>query len=311
MKFTPFMIISLASWALLVVTAVASLFVPKEYSSYFEYIRAKSFWITFGFKIKVFSEFLFYPILMDYTIFYICFIILIGLIVLSCCLMIFGMIKSEYSSGMFGSISKFHFIPLLCTSALFIIGESLDPDFNPSKDSKDDIKNREKDNDARHLCSLIFTLIGLCTLIFIHFKTDVSNSKIFHYIIKQITYGWLIVMLVYNLFFSIYSYGSRKNSENFLYSKSKYIENFSNKCSLGFSIVMGIVNLGISFLLKNAIICIGNFVIYLGMTIFFFNLDDWLKKYDDAEGGIDITMMALSLILLGFLIYKYKSQILI
>ena len=207
-------IISLASWALLVATAVASLFVPKEYSSYFEYIRAKSFWITFGFKIKVFSEFLFYPILMDYTIFYICFIILIGLIVLSCCLMIFGMIKSEYSSGMFGSISKFHFIPLLCTSALFIIGESLDPDFNPSKDSKDDIKNREKDNDARHLCSLIFTLIGLCTLIFIHFKTDVSNSKIFHYIIKQITYGWLIVMLVYNLFFGIHSYGSRKNSEN-------------------------------------------------------------------------------------------------
>ena len=309
MKFTPFMIISLASWALLVATAVASLFVPKEYSSYFEYIRAKSFWITFGFKIKVFSEFLFYPILMDYTIFYICFIILIGLIVLSCCLMIFGMIKSEYSSGMFGSISKFHFIPLLCTSALFIIGESLDPDFNPSKDPKYDIENYKKDNDARHLCSLIFTLIGLCTLIFIHFKTDVSNSKIFHYIIKQITYGWLIVMLVYNLFFGIHSYGSRKNFENLF--NSKYIENFSNKCSLGFSIVMGIVNLGISFLLKNAIICIGNFVIYLGMTIFFFNLDDGHKKYDDAEGGIDITMMALSLILLGFLIYKYKSQILI
>ena len=303
------MIISLASWALLVATAVASLFVPKEYSSYFEYIRAKSFWITFGFKIKVFSEFLFYPILMDYTIFYICFIILIGLIVLSCCLMIFGMIKSEYSSGMFGSISKFHFIPLLCTSALFIIGESLDPDFNPSKDPKYDIENYKKDNDARHLCSLIFTLIGLCTLIFIHFKTDVSNSKIFHYIIKQITYGWLIVMLVYNLFFGIHSYGSRKNFENLF--NSKYIENFSNKCSLGFSIVMGIVNLGISFLLKNAIICIGNFVIYLGMTIFFFNLDDGHKKYDDAEGGIDITMMALSLILLGFLIYKYKSQILI
>ena len=213
MKFTPFMIISLASWALLVVTAVASLFVPKEYSLFLDTIRAKTFWITFGFKIKVFSQFLFYPILMDYTIFYICFIILIGLIVLSCCLMIFGMIKSEYSSGMFGSISKFHFIPLLCTSALFIIGESLDPDFNPSKDPKYDIENYKKDNDARHLCNLIFTLIGLCTLIFIHLKTDLSNSKIFHYIIKQITYGWLIVMLVYNLFFGIYSYGSRKNSE--------------------------------------------------------------------------------------------------
>lgn len=300
------MIISLASWALLVATAVASLFVPKEYTLFEDVFRAKSFWITFGFKLKIFSNFVFYPILMDYTFFYICFIILIALIVLSCCLMIFGMIKSEYSSGMFGSISKFHFIPLLCASALFIIGESLDPDYNPSDNS---VKNRERDNDARHLCNLIFTLIGLCTLIFIHLKTDLSNSKIFHYIIKQITYGWLITMLVYNLFFGIHSYGWRKNLDNL--SNSNYIEKFSEKCSLGFSIVMGIVNLGISFLLKNAIICIGNFVIYLGMTIFFFNLNDSLKEYGDAEGGIDITMMVLSVLLLVFLIYKYKSQILI
>ena len=69
MKFTPFMIISLASWALLVATAVASLFVPKEYTLFEDVFRAKSFWITFGFKLKIFSNFVFCHLIFSHYIF--------------------------------------------------------------------------------------------------------------------------------------------------------------------------------------------------------------------------------------------------
>ena len=305
MQISPIKLISLCCWGLLSVTAIVSIFVPKTKSkeeSFFGIkliFYAKSFFMTMGIYANILDSgypVSVYPIAMNYYIYFISFIILIMLIVLSCCLMFFSIFKKEdYTSGMFGEISRFHTIPLLCVAAIFIIGEASDSeDFDLS-------------GDAPYICNFIFSIIGICTLIMVHYKTNIS-SKVAHYIIKQMTYGWLFVMLVYNLFFCIYIYGQKKIFDN--HKELDYPDFFKN-CSLAFCIVMGIFNLLIAFLLKNAIICIANCFIYLGMTIWFFNLPEIFRKNGDAEGAIDIVMMVLSLSVPSFLVYKYKSQVLI
>lgn len=301
MQLSPIKLISLFCWGLLSVTAIVSIFVPKAKSIEEPIITyyAKTFFMTMGIYINIFNSYIIvpdYPIAMNYYIYFISFIILIILIVLSCCLMFFSIFKKEdYTSGMFGEISRFHTIPLLCVAAIFIIGETLD------------YEGFDSSSDAPYICNFIFSIIGICTLIMVHYKTNIS-SKVAHYIIKQMTYGWLFVMLVYNLFFCIYVYGKKKIKDNL---KELDYPDFSKNCSLAFCIVMGIFNLLIAFLLKNAIICIANCFIYLGMTIWFFNLPEILRKNGDAEGAIDIVMMVLSLSVPSFLIYKYKSQVLI
>ena len=312
-KFDPFVIVSLLSWGLLVATALASFGKPEESVIDLDLIvkrikyNKKYFWMTFSVKsntLEWINSYLPFPLIMNYTLFYICYITMIALIVASCAVIIIGLIKSEYTSGMFQTFSRFHFVPVLCIAAIFIVGESLADD-NSDKDYQ-----KQKDlEEARHIFNIIFTVIGLCSLIFIHYKTNIS-FKVVNIIIKQCTYGWLIVMLLYNLLFDIHLYGNQKNNENI--GKDEYIKDFTKKCSLAFSIVMGIVNLGIAFLLKNVGICLANFAVYLGLTIWFFDKDDneTARPNKDAEGAIDIVQMVLSCVLLVFLIYKYKSKVL-
>ena len=132
MKFTIFTIISLFSWVLLVATALASYGRPEEYV-YVVYgleFRFKEFWMTFSYSINTFNSYTFllpYPLLMIYGFFYFCFTALIALSVISCCVMFFGQFKTDYLQGMYEPFERFHFIPVLCASALFITGESKDP----------------------------------------------------------------------------------------------------------------------------------------------------------------------------------------
>ena len=95
----------------------------------------------------------------------------------------------ETIEGMFEGYSKFHFILLLCTSALFIIGECLIVE-----------KNNFEVRDIHFSFNLIFTVAAIASLFFIQMKTDLSSSKALHLIIKQGTYGILMALLVYNFF---------------------------------------------------------------------------------------------------------------
>ena len=62
---------------------------------------------------------------------------------------------------MFGSITKFHFIPLLCASALYIIGECFSV-----KENKYNVEVWNM-GDEFFIPSLIFSAIGLFSLLFI------------------------------------------------------------------------------------------------------------------------------------------------
>ena len=72
---------------------------------------------------------------------------------------------------------------------------------------------------------------------------------------------------------------------------------------------MGIINLVLSFILKDVVIPGMNLLIYLGLTICFFNTDIETRRAMNgvAEGIIDIIYMALSAAMIAFLIIKYKN----
>ena len=125
-------------------------------------------------------------------------------------------------SGILGKYSKFHFIPILCSISLYIIGFTLGS------------KNYYKE--TPYIFSLIFTLIGICSLIFIYIKTNMSKYYA-RLAIKKGLYSCLIALFVYNLCFTI----------TFLGNKTKW----RHGCYIAFSIIIGIINLLLSFLLKN------------------------------------------------------------
>ena len=87
------------------------------------------------------------------------------------------------------------------------------------------------------------------------------------------------------------------------------ILNWIKGCNLAFSIIIGIINLVLSFLLKDVVIPGMNLVIYLGMTISFFQLDerDRSQMNGVAEGVIDIIYLALSAAMIAFLLIRYRT----
>ena len=75
---------------------------------------------------------------------------------------------------------------------------------------------------------------------------------------------------------------------------------------------MGLVILGIAFFFKDACLAVMNFLIYLGLVIYFFNISKYERDEMNgaAEGVIDIIILVLSLAAISFMIYKYKNEIL-
>ena len=104
------------------------------------------------------------------------FFILALLITLDGCIVFF--IKTAFKhddhvkNGMIGDFSKFHFFPLLCTSALFIIGEcsnivTIDEYF---------YENLQYLNKSMIYAGLAFSILSLVSFIFIYINTDLNTQ---------------------------------------------------------------------------------------------------------------------------------------
>ena len=129
----------------------------------------------------------FMPVFINDVILYILFVMLFILACLSCVFIFLNRNDSNVTNGLFGPITKFHFVPLLCASCLYIIGESFS------------LKNSDKD--APYIFSFIFSIIGLCSLIFIYLKTDLATAPSqVKLVIKKGLYPCLITLFVYNFF---------------------------------------------------------------------------------------------------------------
>jgi hypothetical protein len=188
-------------------------------------------------------------------------------------------------AGMLGQYSKFHFIPILCAIALYIIGEA----YGYSNLS----------NIAPLVFGLIFSLIGLGSLIFIYKVTEISKYYA-RLAIKKGLYACLIALFVYNLCFTITYLGMRTLARATSWAKG---------CFIAFSLIIGIINLVLSFFFKDVMLSGMNVLIYLGMIINFFRIDKSVRNnYNGvAEGIIDIIFEVLSLGMICFLVIRYKT----
>ena len=219
------------------------------------------------------------------VVLYIIFVIVLLFALCSVILIIMNRNDEGLRAGTLGTYSKFHFIPILCAIALYIIGEA----YGYSNLS----------NIAPLVFGLIFSLIGLGSLIFIYKVTEISKYYA-RLAIKKGLYACLIALFVYNLCFTITYLGMRTLARATSWAKG---------CFIAFSLIIGIINLVLSFFFKDVMLSGMNVLIYLGMIINFFRIDKSVRNnYNGvAEGIIDIIFEVLSLGMICFLVIRYKT----
>lgn len=287
-KFTPnviYTIISILSWLLFLSLSWMSFWIPKTKGGYY---KTYVFWLNFIYRTN--NPIVLSPIYIHFVLFYMITVLAIGFSTFAFFAYIYYLFFAKdinVKNGMLGEITKYHCIPLISISILFIIGESLGKDL--------DFKN------IHLFSSLVFTAISLGSLLFITFNTKIE-SPIYALTINKGAYPCLIALLVYNFFYSFWFYGS------YLIKDSK---NWDYGCKIAFSLLIGISNNGLAFLLKDIILAFVNILMYIGMIANYFKLTKFDIKTDyngNYIGGIfDLIILIGSIALISFLVIKYKS----
>lgn len=269
-----FLILSIISWVFLIINEFISFFFLSKYHAIW------TFW-----KIDI-SENHPWPIQMHGSFEFIVFIILFIITIIAFSYYIYKSIFNKDSiiiSGMTGQITKFHFIPLICASALFIIG---------------DCRENRPDSSVKkmNIFGLIFVIIGLISLIIIYTKTNLPC----HYLpgsIKKGLYSCLIILEWYYFCYDICNI--RINNGHY--------DNMSGYSGF-FNVILGIGGLAFAIFFKDIVVDVMLFLIYLGFSIFYFGLKKHLRYNKGFEGAIDIIMMILIILEIGFIIIKYKTE---
>ena len=138
----------------------------------------------------------YYPLQMQVSLYYICFILTLIIITGGCFVFFYKTIckkDDQVVNGMMGQFSKFHFFPLLCASALFIIGEGIYVD-------------EEKENHEKNMAisGLVFSIVGLASFIFIYIMTDLNTDWWVLLLLKKGAFSCLIILMWYSLCYDIY-----------------------------------------------------------------------------------------------------------
>lgn len=299
-----FIAISIISWTLLLITGWMSFGVPKINNGLGN--NGTLFWL-----IDHINQDCAYSNSFDvyYILFYIIIILTLILATAGFLVYIYSIFISKNDNvinGMLGNLSKFHFIPLLCISALFIIGESLESG-SPLFGAYTGIHSTVK---VVHCAfNLIFCIIGMGSLIYIYLNTKIPEPLYANLIINKGMYSCLIALLVYNFGFvcTLSNYLSNKDKKGYDVVKS------SKGFGYAFSIIIGAANIFLSIFLKDIMIGFINILLYIGMIINFFKIQKEVKEYlyqNDGIGIIQIVILVLSLCSLTFIIVKYKSKLL-
>ena len=214
-------------------------------------------------------------------------------------------------NGMMGAVSKFNFIPFVCASALFFIGIS----YNNS-DSKEELI----------VASVCFSFVGFVCLSIIYSTAKLNSPWYINCIIKKGAFSCLITLFLYNLLNNIIKIGIVAEMNRvekmspieigewvFNYDKSAIMD-FMKNCRIAIPLTMGIVSLSLAFALKDVCIPIMNFLIFLGCTITYYDLeDDDLKKrlVTSGEAVIDIIFVILSILVIIPLVLLYKKKLIL
>ena len=290
-------VLSLLSWLLYLITGWISLFDKKFYV-----------WtIPKNTKFKTISKYfyLYIPIQIEEVFIYIIIIATLGISTAAFCVYLFYSICNKSKSvfnGMMDTIGRFHFIPLACAGGLFLIGETL--------------KDSDNGNDLIKL-ALVFSGIGLITLIISYFRINMEPWTA-SLLVKKGAFSCLIALFTYSIFYSILQIGIIEELNtfkiqdifDFISGNKKKVIDFINNCGTALPIVIGFVNLSLSFALKSPMISVMNLLIYIGMTIYYYHIDEYTKDFfkNNGDGVIEIIMIVLSAVTCGLLIFFYKTD---
>ena len=292
-------IISILSWILLLFTAWNSYnqntaFWDSFHSKYYSYICLSSFLMNMP-LLKIF------------------------VLIISLCGFVVYIIFTTYKKNlnlyndMLSSWSKFHFIPLLFISALFILGSNIG--------SYDDDIDGYKYIKMLLIFDIIFTIIALISLIIIYIKTTLNCDWYIVMAIKKGTYSTFIVLLWYNFFYTIICLRAVDCAIIYLYQNKNYLDYIDNLNSLYkvtgilFSILFALGVFIFSLLFKDLMALFVNFLIFIGMVISFFNASASVKELrkenlnGEAEGIIDIVFMGISLGLIAFIAIRFSHKL--
>ena len=290
-------IMSYLSWLMLVATGWASL-------KWLDDEKYEIIWTIHALRNHNgvdYLKWMYNPFQMHVSLIYIVFILTL-IIILGGCIVFFAktIVKKDdqVMSGMMGQFSRYHFFPLLCASALFIIGECVDRNVADKNHGKNMV-----------VCGLVFSLLGLASMIFVYIMTDLNtNDWWVLLLLKKGTYSCLIILMWYYFCYDIY----------YVHDADKPNEDPNKKadwqkgCGLAFSIIFGIGSLAFSFVFKDIVAGCMNLLIYIGLTVGYFRLDKEIRKLKDAnkngDGIVDIIMLVLSVALVVLLVIKYREE---
>ena len=340
-----FLSISILSWLAFLVTSWLSLGLPYTWK------LGKIFWVTMSinYEKKELKEldYKYLPITIFYEFHYTVFIL--TFIFATIGFLIFMLFKENenITNLMLGKFTKFHFIPLLCISALFIIGESRDifddmfsisekdPDYfsykykvvdeddydsddydsDDNEESEDydypnDIEDYDDDDNVYLINESRYILNFVFTILGL-------ASLIYIYITTKTKSPWYAYLAInkgtYSCLISLLVY-------NFFYSityyvlfklikKDKEIDDWMKASGIIFSLVIGIVNSILSIVLKDIMISFMNILIYTGMLIYYFKIERKEREnYNEfADGIIDIVILVGNVAIIVFLSFQWKK----
>lgn len=316
-----FLSISILSWLTFLVTSWISIGLPHSMNMF----KIIGLTLSINFEKDSAGPYQYYPIMILYEFHYAIFIFAFSLATISFIIYILFKENENVMELMLGKFSRFHFIPLFCISGLFLLGESIniidednireihgrlypmEPSFiNYPKKFNQLVFEKlfHSIKEIKFIFNFAFTIIALASLIFICIKTKVKSPWYAFVSINKGAYSCLIPLLVYNLFFSILFYVKVK-----LIKKNKTSKDWTKASGIAFSLIVGIVNSLLSFILKDIMISFMNILIYAGMLVYFFKIKK--KERDNyngfADGIIDIIILTGSVGIIIFLSFKWKK----
>ena len=192
---------------------------------------------------------------------------------------------------MLGKQSKFHFIPLLFASALFIVNIIYEQNINKEL-YNDIVLNRII------ITSLIFSVLTLSTLIYIYIQIKIPCEWYLILTIKKGAFSCLIPYILNLMNLEIYNLVTFKDEDNrAIFYKFLYI-------------IKGILSLFFSFILKDIVVALINAFFYIQDLIYYaILLADIDTNFFIFILIVSISFILLTIFLITFLSIKYKEKI--
>ena len=166
-------------------------------------------------------------------------------------------------------------------------------------DSGDDDSGGDEDEEIHAICivDIIFTVLGLSSLIFIYRRTVITANYLMSIFVKKGVYSCLIALYIYNLIYMIGFYGI-KLSEG---------EGDEFKTGFGYAIIVinGLSNIAVSYIFADYVISGINILINMGICIACLKLAD-----EKIKGGyVALAFMFCSLVNIVYMIHIYRMRI--